>query len=547
MLRRWASSLALALVASSPVPAVAATPHARDAGSLATGVRVAATQGSSPQLLLAAKRTRIVAGRRAPLTGRIQPRVRGVKVEVQRWTGAKWKRSATTRTGRAGRFMVKAPTPSRPGRTWFRAVSRGKPRTLSGHVRIRLLPKPDPAPDPVAVPDAPPSLPPVPPPAAVQPPAPPAPPPPITPIDPRAVAATATATCGLDVAGKIWCWGSRGETADPAPAPVPESGEFISLAASAGTVCGLDTLGAARCWGDPAVTGRAAGVAADVPGDHRFTTLAGGAGASAGLCALDTDGAAWCWGWGPAKSLGEGNSAWQTPRRVAPGHSGLTGITFGESHGCVLDRDGLAWCWGRNDSGQLGTGNADLGPYSYDLLPVSGARKYTTIAASGGHTCAIAAADARLWCWGANEAGQLGSEIKRNSGCAGPSGITTWFCQTSPTAVRSQSSHSDITTGLEHTCATDSAGQMSCWGNNDSAQLGSGGISPPVSEPQPVSGGFTVRQAAAGHHHTCAVAVDSRMWCWGAGDAGQLGVGVWLDTTEHPVALPGELRFLQPR
>lgn len=92
----------------------------------------------------------------------------------------------------------------------------------------------------------------------------------------------------------------------------------------------------------------------------------------------------------------------------------------------------------------------------------------------------------------------------------------------------------DLWGGFEHGCAA-TWGHVRCWGDNTYAQLGTGAasaasITAPAPLPffaAPVSGGF------AGSHHTCAIAADGRLFCWGRNNRGQIGAGisVALDVT----------------
>jgi alpha-tubulin suppressor-like RCC1 family protein len=97
-----------------------------------------------------------------------------------------------------------------------------------------------------------------------------------------------------------------------------------------------------------------------------------------------------------------------------------------------------------------------------------------------------------------------------------------------------------VSAGFGHGCAV-TAGALRCWGDDTDGQLGvaagdAGTGQPPVS----VAGGPWIAPAA-GSHHTCALAADGGVWCWGGNDNGQLGSG---DRTARPdprqVALPAK-------
>jgi alpha-tubulin suppressor-like RCC1 family protein len=84
---------------------------------------------------------------------------------------------------------------------------------------------------------------------------------------------------------------------------------------------------------------------------------------------------------------------------------------------------------------------------------------------------------------------------------------------------------SAVASGGWHTCAI-AAGAISCWGANDSAQLGRGTIGGSILVPTAIVGAPSPAVSVdAGGYHTCAVfsggADDVR--CWGRNNEGQVG------------------------
>jgi alpha-tubulin suppressor-like RCC1 family protein len=90
-----------------------------------------------------------------------------------------------------------------------------------------------------------------------------------------------------------------------------------------------------------------------------------------------------------------------------------------------------------------------------------------------------------------------------------------------------------VTAGLAHTCALSSSGVASCWGANDSGQLGTGDILG-QSRPVQVSGVPALQRIALGARHSCAQAASGGVYCWGNNVSGQ-------------VAAPTGGTFLTPR
>jgi Regulator of chromosome condensation (RCC1) repeat len=87
-----------------------------------------------------------------------------------------------------------------------------------------------------------------------------------------------------------------------------------------------------------------------------------------------------------------------------------------------------------------------------------------------------------------------------------------------------------LVAGIAHTCAVTKAGSVSCWGANESGQLGNGTMtqsSVPV-EVLDATGNATLSDVvgiAAGQSHTCAITRAGSVWCWGLNGKGQLGNG----------------------
>ena len=171
---------------------------------------------------------------------------------------------------------------------------------------------------------------------------------------------------------------------------------------------------------------------------------------------------------------------------------------------------GEARCWGANDAGQLGRiGSSSFVPVQAAGIPDT----VTAIAAGARHTCAIAAG--QVWCWGDNTSGQLG---------IGSSGATSGGA--TPKKVANLSGILSIAAGGAHSCAAD-ASQLYCWGSNAADQLGIGpSPTDPRLQPAAVQGIGGVLAVAAGDSHTCAIeSSGGGVFCWGANQAGQAGIG----------------------
>jgi hypothetical protein len=94
-----------------------------------------------------------------------------------------------------------------------------------------------------------------------------------------------------------------------------------------------------------------------------------------------------------------------------------------------------------------------------------------------------------------------------------------------------------MVSGSSHVCSLSIGGGLTsayCWGSNRSGQLGPRG--PPLTSPTavPVSPGppgAEFNELAAGGDHTCGVASDGNVYCWGDNGYGQLGTGAGPSTS----------------
>lgn len=141
-----------------------------------------------------------------------------------------------------------------------------------------------------------------------------------------------------------------------------------------------------------------------------------------------------------------------------------------------------------------------------------------TVEAGMRTTCAINTRGA-LYCWGENTSGNLGQRDLQN--------------QIQPTRVRPDLSWKTVRIGGAPTedtgpavCATTTAGELYCWGDNSFGRLGidrTGQAWEPtkVSEREVQA---TWEQVSVGSTATCGRTDEQRIYCWGRGSAGELGV-----------------------
>jgi alpha-tubulin suppressor-like RCC1 family protein len=352
------------------------------------------------------------------------------------------------------------------------------------------------------------------------------------------VAAGGGHTCGILADGTLWCWGDNsdgqlgaGNTDQDRPRQVtyPAPGGWVSVTAGEVHTCAVRAGGTLWCWGDNSdgqlgignFTGqdRPRQVTSPAPGGWDSVTAG-----NYHTCAIRTGGTLWCWGWNPYDQLGTGYDGSQDlPQPVTALAPGWVSVTAGYGHTCAIRTGGTLWCWGDADAGQLGHGPGT----AQVTIPAPGG--WVSVAAGWFHTCAIRAGGT-LWCWGNNLEGEVG---------IGGGSTRQYLPQqvTTPAAA----GWTSVTGGGFHTCATRVAGTLWCWGSDRFGAIGIG-YHPNQFLPRqvisPVPWGWA--SVSGGGDHTCAVRAGGDLWCWGANDDGQLGIGNYANQC-HPrrvTALP---------
>lgn len=158
----------------------------------------------------------------------------------------------------------------------------------------------------------------------------------------------------------------------------------------------------------------------------------------------------------------------------------------------------------------------------------------------GGHTCGIQL-DGALKCWGNNHDGQLGLGETEDRGDDPGEEIANL----PSVQLGSGFGVASVFTGVQHTCALSTGGDVKCWGYNLFGGLGLEDSDYRGDEPGEMGDALPkvnlgkVRPAklALGFHWTCAHLEDRRVKCWGANGNGFLGLG----DTEARGWIPGQM------
>ncbi len=128
---------------------------------------------------------------------------------------------------------------------------------------------------------------------------------------------------------------------------------------------------------------------------------------SAHACFVHTAGSVSCIGEGHAGQLGDGRSGpgYRQPKPIkVEGLSDIVDIAAGLAFSCAVRKDGKLFCWGDNGWGQLGTGDKRRHPRPVEVPALT---DVTAVALGREHACALLL-DQSVLCWGKSQSGQVG-------------------------------------------------------------------------------------------------------------------------------------------
>lgn len=231
----------------------------------------------------------------------------------------------------------------------------------------------------------------------------------------------------IDTSGRAWGWGLNGDgdlclpglvEAKPAPIPLPDvtlasGARTHALFVSQGTVSACGSGDAGELGNGSLASSRTPVAVTGLPVGAEVTALTS---SWEGSGALLADGDYYNWGYNAAGQLGNGSTDDSArPVKVAlPGpvreaFQGGSGAKNGQT--VVILRNGQVWTWGDNDRGQLG-----IGSRTSSLVPtavhVPDGVTFVTVS-SGGYASYAVDSKGRLWAWGDNRSGQLGTGADR--------------------------------------------------------------------------------------------------------------------------------------
>ena len=346
-------------------------------------------------------------------------------------------------------------------------------------------------------------------------------------------------SCALDAIGRVMCWGEwQTRTGDtiPTPAHVLQSAgvqlrKVKQIAAGGGRSCAVTTDDNVKCWGGVISKHKHWPTFLNNEDSTVLNKVAQVSVGTSDICIVTMAGEVNCWKW----RWSDGNSI---PIEVLTAEqkplTDIVQVAVSYEHTCALTKSGNVMCWGKGDEGELGNGTNETSALPVAVIDVAGKplADIVQIATGSRYSCALHKSG-NVKCWGRGNIGQLGSGDNKNSNRA----IDVM------TAKGKLADIVQLGAGITHSCALTKSGNVMCWGAGKAGQMGIGidgvnaGRKFPVYVTTGGSSGQTllsdIKQIAVGGLHTCALTNTSNVMCWGEGNSGQLGYGTDKDGKTH--------------
>lgn len=195
-------------------------------------------------------------------------------------------------------------------------------------------------------------------------------------------------------------------------------------------------------------------------------------------------------------------------------HDKIVSISSGSDYSIVLTKNGRLYSWGANCDGRLGSGKYDKFQESFREVILY--QKIISINCGGFHVMCLDVLG-KYYIWGRNDYGQLG--LGHNSN------------QNLPQELNLRDVIISVSCGGFHTAILTSRYEVYIWGCNDEYQLGLGHRRQFESLPQKLNLSDVI-SINCGRCHTIALTSTNKIYVWGLNRNGQLGID---DVTFQPI------------
>lgn len=243
--------------------------------------------------------------------------------------------------------------------------------------------------------------------------------------------------------------------------------------------------------------------------EFRASPLVGG---SRNTMAIDSSGQLMAWGWNARGTLGHGHRTTERKPRYVSELQGVRIVqaAIGGWHCLAVDDCGQAYAFGGNEYAQATGEESHADADTLDVVtpqPCLSHLKVSQVAAGGMHSVALTDTG-EVWTWG-EPWGDFSMQVNRKA-----------------RKVEGASDIAKIACGAFHNLLLSWKGEVFAWGINDFGQLGDGTTSYATSPVRVASlQDIPIADISAGGWHSLALSTTGAVYVWGRGEYGRLGLG----------------------
>ena len=330
--------------------------------------------------------------------------------------------------------------------------------------------------------------------------------------------------------GNLYCWGyntggqvGNGTTKNQTT-PVRVLGNVKSVSYYGYTVSAITETGNLYRWGD-----NSSGRIGNGTTENQTTPIKVLDNVKSVTCSYHTvsaiteTGDLYCWGYNTGGQVGNGTTENQlTPVKVLSGVKSVTSsydISYNYSMSAITENGDL-YCWGDNYSGQIGNGTTEQ-----QLTPVKVLSEVKSVTSSSFfssyfssyYSMLVITENGDLYCWGDNSSGQIGNGTTENQ-------LTPYKVLS---GVKSVTSSSATSYSFSSVLAIKENGDLYCWGYNEDGQVGNGTTENQLTPYKMLSGvkNVTFFYATSYFSSIAAITENGDLYCWGYNYHGQTGNG----------------------
>jgi alpha-tubulin suppressor-like RCC1 family protein len=253
-------------------------------------------------------------------------------------------------------------------------------------------------------------------------------------------------------------------------------------------------------------------------------------------CIISSRDEVFCWGNGAHGILGSEKVLSPYPVRALDANGEMLNaaaqIAVGTDHSCIIDTSQRMYCFGINEFGQLGSKNVSGQVVQSDLQPVT---KVTAIETYGMRTCMVYGSNQGVACFGDRDIDNINQKQELNS----------FVPEEMKKGMSAYKGALGVSVGKSHICVITSNQQVECLGDGSKGQLG-GGETQALKfaqvlddKRQPLK---DVWQIKSREDWTCALKQETgAIWCWGEWN----GSDRWLTARQLPVGGKPSSDFIQ--